>query len=365
MTPPPGDLRLPGVARFFVRRIELEGNTVYSTALLRRELVEAYENRELSSEDLQALRHRLSLYYLERGYVNSGAVIPDQKVDGGVVTLRIVEGRLTDIEVSGNRALRDAYLRDRLNLDIAQPLNVNDVRRRMQVMQQDPMIGRINAELVPGARPGEAVLRTRIEENEPIRFGVSYGNTRSPAIGSERGEIQLGDMSLTGRGDPLSARFGKTRGLTDFSLSYALPLNARDLPLRLRADRNHSVVLAQPFNVLDIKSRSNALSLGLTYPLIRTPSRELQLGGLSRAPQQQYVAAGHTLLVLPRRAGRAQRGHGAAPFPGMDGARREPGPGRALDRQFRDPGAERDHQHGRAGRPLCVMAGSGAMDPAA
>jgi len=66
--------------------------------------------------------------------------------------------------------------------------------------------------------------------------------------------------------------------MDDYSLSYALPLTARDLRLRIRADHNHSVVLEQPFNILDIKSRSEALSVGLSYPLIRTPSRELLLG---------------------------------------------------------------------------------------
>ena len=46
-----------------------------------------YENRTLTTEDLERLRLALTLLYVNNGYITSGAVIPDQDVKDGVIQL--------------------------------------------------------------------------------------------------------------------------------------------------------------------------------------------------------------------------------------------------------------------------------------
>src|SRR5256884_2587908 len=93
-----------------------------------------YVNREVSSEDLEALRVALTRLYVDRGYVNSGAVLPDQTVTDGVITFAIVEGALSDVEIRGNRWFRDRYLRDRLRLAAGPPLNADALQQRLQLL---------------------------------------------------------------------------------------------------------------------------------------------------------------------------------------------------------------------------------------
>ena len=50
---------------------------------------------ELGAIDIHELRDAITAYYVDRGYVNSGVVIPDQQVAVGVVVLRAIEGGLT------------------------------------------------------------------------------------------------------------------------------------------------------------------------------------------------------------------------------------------------------------------------------
>jgi len=66
----------------FVREIRVTGNTVFTPAELT-EVTDSYVNRALTVEDLEALRLALTRYYVTRGYVNSGAIIPDQTVTEG------------------------------------------------------------------------------------------------------------------------------------------------------------------------------------------------------------------------------------------------------------------------------------------
>ena len=172
-----------------------------------------YTNRELTSEDLEALRLALTHYYINKGYINSGAIIPDQTVTDGVVTLRIIEGELSQIEVTGNTHLRASYIQNRVALDAGPPVNLNALQRRLQLLQQDPLIERLNAELSPGVGPGDSILHVRVDERRPYSVWIGFNNYQSPTVGAERGLISLAHQNLTGYGDSLSVTYGGSEGV--------------------------------------------------------------------------------------------------------------------------------------------------------
>ena len=98
------------------------------------------------------MRRRLTLAYVTRGYINSGAIIPDQKIASGVVVYRVIEGKLSDIVVDGTNWLNPGYVRGRLAQSAGPPLNIGRVEDRVQLLLQDPLINRMNVELVPVPR---------------------------------------------------------------------------------------------------------------------------------------------------------------------------------------------------------------------
>ena len=77
--------QLPQRVRVLVRQVRIVGNTVLPMEKLS-EVTQRYVNRELATEDLEALRLKLTRLYIDAGYINSGAIIPDQKVSEGVVS---------------------------------------------------------------------------------------------------------------------------------------------------------------------------------------------------------------------------------------------------------------------------------------
>ena len=275
--PPAGaEGRLPTNVRVFVRRIETTGNTVFSAQQLA-PVIAPYLDRKLSFEDLEELRQALTLLYVRHGYVNSGAVIPDQEVRDGVVTMRIVEGRLKRIEVEGNRWLRAGWVKDRLAAASTGPLNVEDLQRALQLLQQNPRIARINAELRPGLRRGEAVLAVRIEEAVPYRLRLEFNNYESPAIGSEHGVITAAHDDVLGFGDGLTFRYGITGGLDDYDVDYRIPVSARDTTIGFLMRRSDSLIIESPFDQLDIRSDTETYGVSVRQPFLRTLGRELAL----------------------------------------------------------------------------------------
>lgn len=274
--PAPKDELSSGV-RVQVREIKLSGNTVFSDEELA-QVTRPYENRVVTSEELQELRYQLTLYYVERGYINSGAVIPDQRVQDGVIRLQIIEGELSEIDISGNGRLRSSYIRNRLSRKTDAALNIEALQQRLQLLQQSDLIERLNAELLPGLRPGEAKLNVAIERENPWLFSVVAANNRSPSVGAERVEAFIGHRNLTGWGDTLAVRYGLSDGADDVGVFYSIPLNAQDTILRLSYDRSDSSVVEEPFADLDIDSELETYSIGITHPVHRTPTQNFSLG---------------------------------------------------------------------------------------
>lgn len=268
---------LSGGLRVRLSKFRFEGNTVFPAEELGR-IVSRYENTEIGNAELEDARLAITRHYINAGYINSGASVPDQEVTGGIVTIRIIEGRLTGIEISGNHRFRPGYLGSRIAMDRERPLNIVRLQENLQLLLENPQIERINAELGPGANPGESILRAEVTEARRYRLGMGLANNRSPSVGPIRAEIHATANNLLGVADTLGLRLGKTEGLDDASLNYAVPVSNRDTLLTLRWDKNDSTVIEAPFRSIDIKGKSETLEIGLSHPLYRTLQRELRAG---------------------------------------------------------------------------------------
>ena len=285
----PSEKQLSTSAIVFVRKFVLVGNTTFSDEALA-EVTAPYEGRDITTADLLAVRQELTRYYVSRGYINSGVVIPDQDVSDGTVTLNIVEGRLTSTAVSGNVSLLDGYIVNRLAGAEGETLNVNDLRERFQILLQDPLINSLNAELGPGAAPGEADLKVTVEEDEPYRAVVTLSNHNAPSIGAVGGDMRIVLRSLTGWGDTLEFDIKGTGGSVTGSADFAIPITASDTILRVGYDRNDAAVVEAPLDTLDIESESETISISIDHPIYRTSRQRLTVGAtLERRTSKTFL----------------------------------------------------------------------------
>jgi hemolysin activation/secretion protein len=263
--------------RFRVQKIEVLGNTVLQKEIS--SLTRSYENRDVSFDDLIALRSAITQLYINNGYVTSGAFLPNNQIlDQGIVRIQIIEGQLERIDISGLQRLQDSYVRKRLELATKPPLNRQQLEQALQLLQLNPLIARVNAELTAGSVPGRNVLRVQLQEVPAIRGGVVLDNYQASSIGSIQGSVFLSHDNLLGFGDRFSAEYGRTEGLNLYNFSYTLPINAYDGTLSLRYGNNRSKIIEDIFRDLGIRSKTRTFSIALRQPIVRTPRTEFALG---------------------------------------------------------------------------------------
>ncbi len=263
-----------GKVRVFVRDIQVTGSTVFTEEQLA-EVTKPYINRTLTNDDLERLRLSLTLLYVNHGYITSGAIIPDQEVAAGVITVQIIEGALSRIDVEGNDWFRTAYLRDRVELGARTPLSLEPLQERLQMLQQDVRIRQLNAELRPGDQRGESVLNLKVVEASPWKAWIEFNNYQPPVVGAERGLATVAHQNVTGNGDMFSFTYGRSRGVDPIiDTIYVLPLNRYETTFSAYYRRNDFLVVESPFRPIDLNLDAEIIGMALRQPLYKTLTDE-------------------------------------------------------------------------------------------
>jgi hemolysin activation/secretion protein len=279
----------------FVQRIIFHGNTAISTSEL--DIVAApYRGRLVSAAEVEELRQALTRHYIERGYINSGALLEPDAPDW-TIAFRIVEGKISSVRLRGMDNLNDAYVADRLLRADDGAANIDVLRERFQMLLSDPLIGRMNARLLPGESPGEAILDIDVVRNRPYQVTAFFNNYHSPAIGSQFVGIAASVANLTGRGDQLDVSYQDSTESPSGawgSVAWNVPLNFSGAGFNVQAQHIRSAVVEYPLNNLNIRSTLDILDVGLSELILESLRQRIAIG-----INESYRRNGTTLLGEP------------------------------------------------------------------
>lgn len=321
--PPPSDLLQPPAstpttpepipgevpANITVERFEVEGSTVFSPEEFAQVLA-PFTKKPISFAELFQARSAITQLYISRGYITSGALIPPQTLRGGAVKIQVVEGSLEAINITGNKRLSPNYIRDRIAIRTGTPLNQQQLLATLQLLQLNPLIENLSAELATGSRPGTNILEVNITEAQTSHIQILADNARSPSVGSFRRQVQANEANLLGLGDNLSVAYSNTDGSNTLDTGYTLPLNPRDGTLSFSYGTSASEVIEPPFNIFDINASSRYYELTLRQPVIQTPNQEFALGltAARRESEALYSPSGEPEPLTLQGLGTDERG---------------------------------------------------------
>ncbi len=280
-----------------VERYDVQGSTVFTEAELA--LVTApFRGREIGSEELLAARDAITALYASRGYLSSGAVVPDQAVENGVVRIEVIEGRLGEIEIQGTRWFQERYFRQRLARAGRAPVDAFRIEAELQRFQRSPYVERVDARLEPGARRGESRLVLRVEERSPDELRLAATNHQSPSIGSTGGDFAASLANLIGIADELRFRADLTEGLRDYDVAYDLPLERFDTRLGFRFRDSRGDVVEKPFDELGVFSESRSYALTLDHPFFDRADFELWAGATGEYKRSEAFLSGSSFCAI-------------------------------------------------------------------
>ena len=261
-----------------VKKFVVAGSTVFTAEELA-EVLKPYTLRRLSFSELLAAQQAVDRLYLENGYITSGTFLPPQKLEDGVITIEVIEGALEEINILGLNRLKPGYVRSRIEKATNAPINREDLLNALQLLQLNPLIANLSAELTAGSTIGSSILELNLTEADPFDLTLTYDNFRSPSVGTDRRQVALTHRNLIGYGDRFSVGYLNTDGSNSLNdLNYTVPINASNGTLGFRLSYTDSDIIEEPFEQFEIESENTNYEFTYRQPLLQKPTQDLALG---------------------------------------------------------------------------------------
>jgi len=229
--------------------------------------------RSVETSELLETKDSINQLYVSKGFVNTGMVIPDQEIRDGALKLDFISGKISDVQISSR--LKDKYINRRL--EISEPFNLVQLQDALKLLEQDPLVSKIDARVAAGIRPGEATLALNVNTHPRFSMGLDLANDRAPSIGSQSAKVTARASNLTGWGETFQIGSSVTEGLDAYDATIFLPLSSAGSSLQIQYALSDSSVVEEPFNEIDVESETESLGIRLNWPIQKTLNSDLSV----------------------------------------------------------------------------------------
>ncbi|MFN7170724.1 MAG: ShlB/FhaC/HecB family hemolysin secretion/activation protein, partial [Candidatus Omnitrophota bacterium] len=263
--------------KVFIKKIAVSGVTYFKEEEIRK-IVEPYENKELSFRQMQKIAELITELYRNNGYITSRAYIPPQNLTEGTLEIRVLEGRMGDLEIRGNRYFKTRLLEKKITLEKGEPFDYDELRKNLTKINEHPD-RLVKAILVPGKERGQTDVILEVQDRLPIHYGFEYDNFGSRFIHRDRLALTFDHNNLTGNDDLLSLKYqiAEADTYTLRNIRYLLPF-CYDWELGFSASRSR-LKLDEELRDTDSRGNSMLLSFFLNKYLIDEENLDLRLTG--------------------------------------------------------------------------------------
>ncbi|MDH3326240.1 MAG: hypothetical protein OEM38_05930, partial [Gammaproteobacteria bacterium] len=217
----------------FIRQLVEEPNQRPTSANLWKlvfKLRKSEWNRGLTMGQIQEVADEITRYYRQQGMILATAFVPAQDIVDGKVIIQVLEGKLGEVTVEGNKMYSDGLIRRPFKALKGKPVVKDSIETGLLYITDYPGLS-VNGIFRPGKSLGETDLLVKVIDERRFNGGVSLDNNGSEFTGEIRSRLDLTVNNITGNADQLSLAvlksFQPTNG-TFGNIAYSLPVMRSD-----------------------------------------------------------------------------------------------------------------------------------------
>lgn len=263
-----------------IRDIKFEGNTIYTDSQLQK-LLAPYIGLPVTPSVLENIAKEVTDLYVQDKYITSFASVPITGVQGDIVNVEIIEGKIDNInvEIVGGY-LKPEYVRSRLEKRLPNKIFNSSLLDNaiIDLPIVDENILQLNVDVkVNISRPEVVDLEVLATVTRGLSLKAFLANTGSPTVG----EIGLGTQLSTrifGNGDRFIVSASFYEGTNGYSAFYSMPINPSNTTIFASVNFNDSNAISRPFDFVNIEVESIKFDIGIFQPIIVRRNERLTLG---------------------------------------------------------------------------------------
>jgi polypeptide-transport-associated domain protein, shlB-type len=262
---------------FLLQKINFEGNTKIPSEELEKLGLEVL-GEDVFFDELLEVCQKVTNYYRAKGYLTSYATVPPQRIVDGVATIRIVESKVGEMNIDGEKWTREWYLRHiimgKAGLREGDVFNAKNLQRAMKEINKEDYV-QVQTEVERQAEGDEnTTITLNVRDRFPVNLNFSYDDYGRSYTGSQRVSFLVGMDNLTGLGDKIYGGTILSSGATGWMAGYSLPVSSYGTRLSFDFSDSH-VRLGGPYKNLNVKGNAQSYFFKLTQPIIQTAKSDL------------------------------------------------------------------------------------------
>jgi hemolysin activation/secretion protein len=211
---------------FEIRSFSVEGNTILQEKAVQ-ETLKGYMGPGKTEADVDNAREALEKVYHKMGYPAVLVNLPQQTVEKGIIRLEVIESRIGEVRVTGNRYYtKEKILRDFPSLAPGKILYVPMVQKDLERANRSTDL-KVSPTLTPGNELGTTNVEFKAEDHLPLHGNLELNNGGAHDTTDSRLNAMLRYDNLWQRDHSFSAQFQTspedTSEVRMYALSYQLP----------------------------------------------------------------------------------------------------------------------------------------------
>ncbi len=257
-----------------LKGVKIVGNTVFGEDELIR-ILGKVNSQTFDFSGLQGLARKITVYYKNKGYPFARALLPSQRLENGILKIRILEGKYGSIETWGEFA--DTAKKYFSGLKSGDIIKSDILERSTLILDDQPGIS-IAPVIRPGKEIGTGDLIVNVSRTSLVRGNIVLDNHGNSYTGEYRAMSDIYFDSPFMLGDQIFIRAVLSDGnLCQGSIGYSLPIGAKGL--RGSIGYSHTYYeIGREFSALDAHGTAKTASFGISYPIVRSQPANLTAG---------------------------------------------------------------------------------------
>ncbi len=250
---------------FTLKDIKVTGNDSIGRDQIDPQISE-FIGKSVRFRDLQQIGTRIKNVYRSNGFIAVYVYMPPQDVTSGVVEFAVVEGKLGNISVSGNKWFSERIIKKMLRLTPGSVVTMTGLKRGLAYINKNQDI-KTKGVLKPGAETRTTDVNVDVKDKFPYHLSTDVNNLGTDNTGRTRWGVAALATNLLGQMDQLSTRFQLGSRTWAIGTSYNIPINSMGTSLGYSYSHS-SVDVGGDFKALDIEGTANTHSVDINQEVL-------------------------------------------------------------------------------------------------
>lgn len=251
-----------------VKGFNLTGNTALKEVELQAVLA-GYINQRCDLNKLRQAADKVTEAYRQQGNNLAKAYILPQNIVDGMVNITVVEGRIGNILIEGNRNYSSQFIRNYLTSGAeAGALTIDRLERGMLVLNSRFTDLKVTANFAPGVAPGTTDIHVKAVDSSPIHATLTTNNLGSNYVSRYRfgGQLEWTNAIIPGSALTVGGFVGdKLSRMHVVNGGYIFPVNSVGTQIGITVlDGNFEV--GKDFAVLGIHNDEISSDVFISHP---------------------------------------------------------------------------------------------------